>query len=144
MTSYEISVAIDRLRPGARYSRYSTYAELAATWEEGQGEPPTQAELEAAYAEWEEEEASHKVFQQTIENGYLVEPEGFTLGLRDSDRANFAQLLTLVKLAEEMGMASNEYQVRAIDGQTHTVTRERLKQILLGYGAYYAGLYFST
>lgn len=82
--------------------------------------------------------------QQAIEAGYVVEPEGFTLGLRDSDRANFAQLLTLVKLAEEMGMASDEYQVRATDGQDHTVTRERLKQILLGYGAYYAGLYFST
>lgn len=82
--------------------------------------------------------------QEAVNAGYTVEPEGFTLGLQESDRNAFTQLLTLVRLAEEMNVATESYQIRDKSGQNQTLTRERLKQVLLAYGAYYAGLYFSA
>jgi hypothetical protein len=49
LTSDQLAVAIDYLRPKAAYKRYDTYANLAATWEDAVTTCPTEAELEAAW-----------------------------------------------------------------------------------------------
>jgi hypothetical protein len=50
LTADQLALAIDNLRPCAKYRRYDTYENLAATWEDSTT-CPTEAELEAV---WEE------------------------------------------------------------------------------------------
>lgn len=61
----DIGIAIDRLRPGAKYRRYSTYAELVATWED-ETAIPTEAELQAAYDAWLAEQDADTTLRSQI------------------------------------------------------------------------------
>lgn len=63
LTRNQIGIAVDRLRPGAAYTQYATYAALLATWAD-ETAIPTQAELEAAYTEWEAEQAIAATVEQ--------------------------------------------------------------------------------
>lgn len=51
----DYAIAIDRLRPGAKWKRSEDYADLVETWGEDD-DPPTDAELIAAFLEWNKEQ----------------------------------------------------------------------------------------
>lgn len=61
----DYGIAIDRLRPGAKYLRYKTYADLVETWED-ESPLPSDAELKAAYAAWEAEQRVIEQRQQKL------------------------------------------------------------------------------
>lgn len=75
--------------------------------------------------------------------GYTVQPEGFTLALGDSDRNQFAQMLTLVQEALSLGFIDNDtpQTIADKDGGKHTVSTLRLRQILVLYGLHYKGIW---
>jgi hypothetical protein len=56
----DYGIAIDRLRPGAKYLRYATYADLVETWAD-ETTLPSDAELIAAYAEWVAEQEAEQI-----------------------------------------------------------------------------------
>jgi hypothetical protein len=78
-----------------------------------------------------------------INEGYAVNPEGFVLGLAESDRNAFTQMLTLVQEALSLGLISNDTSQVIADksGAKHSITTLRFRQIMLGYGMYYKGLW---
>lgn len=51
LTETVLVIALDRIRPGAKYRRYRTYDEIVATWED-ETAIPTEAELQTAYDAW--------------------------------------------------------------------------------------------
>jgi hypothetical protein len=63
---------------------------------------------------------------------YAVLPEGFSLATAESDQNAFTRLLQLLGIAQ----APDEMPVTIADaeGQKHTVTVARLREILVGYG----------
>jgi hypothetical protein len=78
-----------------------------------------------------------------VSKGYQVEPEGFVLGLAESDRNAFTQMLTLVQEALSLGLISNDTSQVIADksGAKHSITTLRFRQIMLGYGMYYKSLW---
>jgi hypothetical protein len=91
---------------------------------------------------WEiiaKEKSSEKIFQEKISAGFLVEPEGFILGLKTEDQNAFANLLTLMNLSG----VGNDYLLSIADknGDLVSVTFERFKQIIISYGIYYQNLW---
>lgn len=91
----------------------------------------------------EKEEQPLSEFQQAVFNGFLVEPENFTLGLSEIDRLAFTQMLTLVQEALSLGMIDNDSIQTISDksGQKHTITTLRFRQIMVQYGLYYKALW---
>lgn len=89
-----------------------------------------------------EDEISNDSFYTALQEGYFVEPEGFTLALQESDQNAFTRLLTLLSIAN----ADNELETSIADkdGVLHTVTYGRLKEILTGYGVYYQQLWAAS
>lgn len=86
-----------------------------------------------------EDEISNESFYTALQEGYLVEPEGFTLALQENDQNAFTRLLTLLSVA---GTSDDTNTVIADkDGVLHTVTYGRLKEILTAYGVYYQQLW---
>lgn len=87
--------------------------------------------------------AKKLAFEAGIAAGYLVDPEGFTLALGAEDRAQFAQLLALVREALDLGLitSTTPQSIKAKDGVLHEVTTDRLRQILVGYGFHYKTLW---
>lgn len=129
--------ALEYLRPNAQWSCGETYASIV--WHDQTQTKPTEAELEAAYEQVLARDARLQQFQTTVEAGYTVQPEGFTLALGDADRVQFTQLLTLIQEALSLGLITNETPQSIADqaGAKHTVTTLRLRQILVGYGLAY-------
>lgn len=86
---------------------------------------------------------ARETFDTAVAAGYLVEPEGFTIALTERDRSDFAQLMVLTKEALELGLAqqTDTTTIDDINGGIHTVTLQRLREILVGYGFYYKGLW---
>lgn len=78
-------------------------------------------------------------YYNAVVAGYTVQPEGFTLKIEDQDRIAFSQLLGLVREALELGLITdaNEQVITDINGQPHTVTVLRFRQIMVGLGLYY-------
>lgn len=74
---------------------------------------------------------------------FLVQPEGFFLGLEDNDRAAFSQMLSLVKEALDLGLITNETPQIIADknGQKHQISTLRFRQIMVQYGFYYKSLW---
>jgi len=79
----------------------------------------------------------------TISQGYTVQPENFTLGLQESDRNAFSQMLSLVKEALDLNMISNDTpQTIADTSETkHTISTLRFRQLMVEYGFYYKSLW---
>lgn len=89
------------------------------------------------------ESQQRQAIYDQIDAGYLVEPEGFTLGLTESDRNAFTQMLTLTKEALELGLITNDTPQTIADksGQKHQITTLRFRQIMVAYGFYYKSLW---
>ena len=89
-----------------------------------------------------EDEVSSESFYTALQEGYLVEPEGFTLALQENDQNAFTRLLTLLSVA---GTSDDTNTVIADkDGVLRTVTYGRLKEILTAYGVYYQQLWVAN
>jgi hypothetical protein len=87
----------------------------------------------------------HENLMQSISNGFLVQPENFVLGLSDTDRGAFTQMLSLVREALDFELITNNTpQVIAdISGQKHQINTLRFRQIMVQYGLYYKNLWDS-
>lgn len=83
-----------------------------------------------------------KLFNATAA-GFLVEPENFTLGLQDTDRTAFTQMLSLVQEALALNIIDNNTPqiIADTEGIKHTVTTLRFRQIMVEYGMYYKSLW---
>lgn len=88
-------------------------------------------------------EINQQKLSQAVEQGYPVQPENITLGLNDSDRTLFTQMLSLVKEALELGLITNDTEQIIADqqGNKHTVTTLRFRQIMVEYGFFYKNLW---
>lgn len=82
-------------------------------------------------------------FESDIADGYTVTPEGFVLALGSEDRAQFAQLLALIREALDLGLitGTTSQSIKDKNGVMHEVTTDRLRQILVGYGFRYKQLW---
>lgn len=138
----DYAIAIDILRPAAKWRRSDDYAALAATWED-ETTIPTDAELIAAYNTWQTNETSKANIITQIEAGYPVTPEGFTLAMGDNDRKAWAELLVMVNEGKALAQMTDlsEITIRDINNVSHTVTVLRYRQIIFGLGAYYKSLW---
>lgn len=89
------------------------------------------------------EEVRQQNLSQAVSQGFLVQPENITLALADSDRILFAQMLSLVELALSLGMINNDTPqiIGDIQGNKHTVTTLRFRQIMVEYGFFYKSLW---
>lgn len=79
----------------------------------------------------------------TISQGYTVQPENFVLGLQESDRNAFAQMLMLIKEALDLNMINDTTPQMIADtsGNKHTISTLRFRQIMVDYGFYYKNLW---
>lgn len=82
-------------------------------------------------------------FHQAVTAGCLVQPEGFILALGDEHRAQFGQMLALVKEALDLGMITNDTPQSIADqsGAMHELTTLRFRQVMVIYGMHYKGLW---
>lgn len=88
-----------------------------------------------SYSKKQKEITPKIAYQKAIEEGFLVQPENFILGLQEEDQNAFTRLLTLLGLAQ-----ANDDSVVVISdkaGVLRNVTFKRLKEIMLSYGAYF-------
>lgn len=77
------AIAIDRLRPGAKWRRSQSYQDLLDTWLD-ETTLPSEAELLAAYEDWASEQVGKKVWENTAlfhdeftdEEKYLLHSSG--------------------------------------------------------------------
>ena len=74
-----------------------------------------------------------------ISSGYTVQPENIVLGLQDSDRNAFTQLLVLINQAQQLSMIDDNTPqiISDINNIKHTISTLRFKQIMVEYGFYY-------
>ena len=96
--------------------------------------PPSSLSIEEQ--KWDE-------YCQTLEQGFLVQPENFKLKLGDEDRAAFSQMLSLVKEALDLGIIDNSapQKIKDFNNQLVTVSTLRFRQIMVAYGFYYKTLW---
>ena len=82
---------------------------------------------------------------QSMNSGFLVQPENFILGLSDADRGAFTQMLSLVKEALDFELITNDtpQMIADINGQKHQINTLRFRQIMVQYGLYYENLWDS-
>jgi hypothetical protein len=82
---------------------------------------------------------------QSMNSGFLVQPENFILGLSDADRGAFTQMLSLVKEALDFELITNDtpQMIADINGQKHQINTLRFRQIMVQYGLYYKNLWDS-
>jgi len=78
-----------------------------------------------------------------LDDGYLVETEGFRLAIGEGDRSAFIQMLGLVREALDLGVITDEtpQTIADKDSVVHTVTTLRFRQIMVGYGTYCKSLW---
>lgn len=115
------------------------YSVVDLSAEELQERADMQAQMDAQTLASQQQQA---IYNQ-IENGYTVDPEGFVLGLAESDRNAFTQMLTLIQEALVLGLITNDSDQTISDksGQKHTITTLRFRQIMVQYGLYYKALW---
>jgi hypothetical protein len=117
------------------------YSVVDLSPEELQERVDLQAQMDAQILESQQIQAIH----DQISAGYTVDPEGFILGLAESDRNAFTQMLTLTQEALSLGMVDNDTNQTIADksGVKHSITTLRFRQIMIGYGMYFKGLWDS-
>ena len=103
-------------------------------------------EEKAAYIESENQKQrllERQRFLDTVNNGYTVQPENFTLGLLESDRNAFSQMLGLIKEALDFNLISGDTLQTISDknGEKHQITTNRFRQIIVQYGFYFKTLW---
>lgn len=87
-----------------------------------------------SYSKRNKAETPEIVYKKHLKQGFLVEPENFYLGISEEDQNAFSRLLTLLNLVQ----ATNETSVSVSDksGELHTISFQRLKEIMISYGIF--------
>ena len=90
-------------------------------------------------------EAIEATYRATIQAGHCVAPEGFCLAMGDADRANWSQLLVLLREAEGLGAVDGSSLVDFLDitGTAQQATLTRFRQIIVGLGQAYQTAFFT-
>lgn len=90
-------------------------------------------------------EAIEAEYQAAISTGHCVMPEGFCLAMGDADRANWSQLLVLLREAEGLGAVDGSSLVDFLDitGTARQATLTRFRQIIVGLGQAYQTAFFT-
>ena len=120
-------------------SETNEYIIINLSPEEIQGRKDFQDSVDAANLLAQEQ----KIIQDSINAGYSVSPEGFVLGLGDIDRSLFTQMISLIREALDLGLITNDtlQTITDIDNKEMTLSTLRFRQIMVGYGMYYKGLW---
>ena len=82
-------------------------------------------------------ETLQKKYAEVEAAGYTNTDFGITIGFDDNSRNMFAQQLTLINLAEAVGMTPGDQMIGDLNGVNFTFTVEQLKELMLAYGAAY-------
>lgn len=92
-----------------------------------------------------EDAAKEATFRATIATGHCVTPEGYCLAMDDQDRANWSQLLVLLREAESLGAINGSSPVQFLDitGTLRTATLTRFRQIIVSLGEAYQNAFFT-
>ena len=83
--------------------------------------------------------SSIEIFEQKIAEGYPVPNTSYRLGLKDSDRAQFSSMLTLVRELLDGGHITDEtpQSIKDQNDNIITLTTEEFRSLMIGYGIYY-------
>lgn len=92
-----------------------------------------------------EEETKEATFRATIATGHCVIPEGYCLAMDDQDRANWSQLLVLLREAESLGAINGSSPVQFLDitGTLQTAPLTRFREIIVSLGQAYQNAFFA-
>lgn len=87
--------------------------------------------------------SSGEVYSEKISEGFLVEPEGFTLRLEKEDRDAFTSMVVLIQLGLSLGLINNEdiQTIKDSNEGIQSITTARFIEIMLHYGSYYKSLW---
>ena len=84
-------------------------------------------------------------FVLLLEQGYFDEEENIRLAIKDEDRTAFSQLLSMLKLAEELQADTPEtIEIADKHSKLHSLSILNLKALLLRYGFYYQYFWSNT
>jgi hypothetical protein len=91
------------------------------------------------------DEAKEAIFRATIATGHYVTPEGYCLAMDDADRANWSQLLVMLRESEALGaiIGSSPVQFLDITGTLQTATLTRFREMIVGLGQAYQTAFFT-
>lgn len=88
-----------------------------------------------SYKKEQKKETASEKFYRLLEEGYKVDPEGYTLDLNEESQNAFARLLTLLDISGASDSLGT--QIADKEGVLHSITVGRLREILVSYGMYY-------
>jgi hypothetical protein len=90
-------------------------------------------------------ETIEATFRTTIAAGHCITPEGWCLAMDDIDRANWSQLLVLLREAEGLGGLTGESPVNFLDitGTPRQLTLTRFREAIVGLGQAYQTAFFT-
>jgi hypothetical protein len=90
-------------------------------------------------------EVIEATFRTTIAVGHCITPEGWCLAMDDADRANWSQLLVLVREAEGLGGITGESPVQFLDitGTPRQLPLTRFREVIVGLGQAYQTAFFT-
>lgn len=88
-------------------------------------------------------QTAKELSKAAMEAGYTVQPEGFVLSVQERDRTQFSQMLGLVREGLDLGImtASTPQTIADKNGEVHTITTLRFRQIMVAYGGYCKALW---
>lgn len=86
---------------------------------------------------------SEESLATSVASGFLVQPENFYLSVLDHDQTQFTKMLGLVREGLDLGLISNNTPQTIADknGEVHTVTTLRFRQIMVSYGMFCKSLW---
>jgi hypothetical protein len=90
-------------------------------------------------------ETIEATFRTTVAAGHCITPEGWCLAMDDIDRANWSQLLVLLREAEGLGGITGESTVQFLDitGTPRQLTLTRFREVIVGLGQAYQAAFFT-
>jgi hypothetical protein len=80
-------------------------------------------------------------YRAALASGYTNDTFNITLAIEEKDRLAFGQLLTMLKLAEDLHQTVGNQSIADINGNLHSLSVANLKALMLYYGVYYQTLW---
>lgn len=92
---------------------------------------------------WEVIELEDAALRLAYASGYTVQPEGFVLSVEKHDRDQFTAMVALLREALDFEQITNSTPLQIADksGALHTITTQRFREIMVGYGFYCVALW---
>jgi hypothetical protein len=107
--------------------------------------PPGLTDQRQAVIDGRAREAIEATFRTTISAGHCITPEGWCLAMDDTDRANWSQLLVLLRESEALGAINGESPVQFLDitGTPRQLPLTRFREVIVGLGQAYQTAFFT-